>query len=335
MELIGTSIIERAGENGYPFYRIPGIVVSAAGTILVCYEARHGSDWSVIDLYARRFEDGGKTWEDRIPLLSGANKNTVNNPVMIADGKILHCLCLENYKRLFYLRSADDGRTWTPPREITHALDARYADYPWTCAAVGPGHGIKTGKGRLLAPVWLASNPAEITRHQPSRVSTLYSDDGGETWSLGEVFSPAGSVNPNEACLAELSDGRILMNIRTMRPADQPRTQPHFRHMAISASGIGDWLETWEERQLPDPVCAGGMCAFPGGILFTNCASYISRSNQTLRKSADDGKTWSESCLYNPLGGYSDCAYNPYTKTAFIAHEYDAETEIRVSEIRL
>ena len=335
MQIMSTAVIERAGENGYPFYRIPGIAVSPSGTIFVYYEARHGNDWSVIDLYVRRSEDGGKTWQARLPLFSGARRNTVNNPVMIADGNAIHFLCLENYKRLFYRRSADDGRTWTAPREITSALDAGYAAYPWTCAAVGPGHGIRTSNGRLLATVWLASNPAEITRHWPSRVSTLYSDDGGESWSLGEIFSPGDSADPNEACLVERADGKILMNIRAMRPAGQTRTTPHFRWMAVSATGIGGWTEAWEERQLPDPVCAGGMCAFPGGILFTNCASYISRSNQTLRVSADDGKTWSEGLLYNPLGGYSDCAYNPRTKTAFVAYEYDAETEIRVSEIQL
>lgn len=77
------------------------------------------------------------------------------------------------------------------------------------------------------------------------------------------------------------------------------------------------------------------MCNFPGGLLFTNCDSYISRSNHTLRKSTDDGRTWSEALLYDPLAGYSDCIYNPATGTAFVAYEHERESELRVSEIEL
>ena len=34
MKLLNTALIERAGENGYPFYRIPGIVATEKGTLL-------------------------------------------------------------------------------------------------------------------------------------------------------------------------------------------------------------------------------------------------------------------------------------------------------------
>lgn len=335
MKLLNTALIERAGENGYPFYRIPGIVATEKGTLLTCYEARHGGDWAVIDLYVRRSTDGGHTWEARQMVLSGQKKNTTNNPVMIVDGERVHLLCLENYKRLFHRVSEDDGLTWSEPEEITDALEARRAEYPWTCAAVGPGHGLRLPGGRLIAAVWLASNPGNITAHGPSKISTLYSDDHGKTWTLGEIFEPEGSVSPNETCVAALSDGRVILNIRSRKPDGAPYTAPHYRYIAISADGAGNWNETWLEKQLPDPACCGGMCNFPGGLLFTNCDSYISRSNHTLRKSTDDGRTWSEALLYDPLAGYSDCIYNPATGTAFVAYEHERESELRVSEIEL
>ena len=334
MKLLNTALIERAGENGYPFYRIPGIVATEKGTLLTCYEARHGGDWAVIDLYVRRSTDGGHTWEARQMVLSGQKKNTTNNPVMIVDGARVHLLCLENYKRLFHRVSEDDGLTWSEPEEITDALEARRAEYPWTCAAVGPGHGLRLPGRPQIAPVKHDTNPGNITAHGPSKISTLYSDDHGKTWTLGEIFEPEGSVSPNETCVAALSDGRVILNIRSRKPDGAPYTAPHYRYIAISADGSGNW-ETWLEKQLPDPACCGGMCNFPGGLLFTNCDSYISRSNHTLRKSTDDGRTWSEALLYDPLAGYSDCIYNPATGTAFVAYEHERESELRVSEIEL
>ena len=336
MKLLRTASIERAGENGYPCYRIPGIIATEQGTLIVCYEARSSfSDWSVIDLYARRSLDGGKTWQPRQLLFSGMGKNTANNPVMISDGDRVHFLCLENYKRLFHRVSMDEGRTWSAPVEITDALEACRPAYPWTCAAVGPGHGVRLSSGRLLAPVWLAFDPGSITAHGPSRISTLYSDDRGENWKLGEIFVPAGAITPNETCAAECSDGRVLLNIRSAKAPGATAATPHYRYMAISENGSGNWKETWLEKQLPDPGCCGGMCGSPKGLLFTNCASFRGRFDHTLRLSRDDGKTWSESLLYDPHGGYSDCAFRAASGTAFAAYEHARETEIRVSEIEL
>src|SRR6516162_7926986 len=56
-----------AGKEGYTLYRIPGIVVTAKGTVLAYCEARkgEGGDWTTIDILLRRSTDGGKTWGQR------------------------------------------------------------------------------------------------------------------------------------------------------------------------------------------------------------------------------------------------------------------------------
>ena len=335
MKLIHTTCIERSGENGYTCYRIPGIIATAKGTLIACYEARRSnSDWSVIDLYAKRSTDGGKTWLPRQMVFDGQGKNTTNNPVMFADGDIVHLLFLENYKRLFHRISTDDGCTWSDPVEITSVLDKCRDIWPWTCAATGPGHGTRLSGGRLIVPVWLASNPTSITAHAPSKITTIYSDDHGSTWHLGEIFEPDGSISPNETCLAELSSGRVMLNIRSKKPAGSDPVTPHYRYMAVSSDGCGPW-ETWKETQLSDPACCAGMCRCPRGILFTHCDSHIARYNLTLRLSEDDGKTWSDSIMYNPHGGYSDCIFNPATQTAFVIFEHLNETEICISEIEI
>ncbi len=53
----------RAGEGGYALYHIPGITVTAKGTVLAWAEARRGrSDWTTIDILLRRSTDHGKSW---------------------------------------------------------------------------------------------------------------------------------------------------------------------------------------------------------------------------------------------------------------------------------
>src|SRR5260221_13646905 len=55
----------KAGTGGYKLYHIPGIVVTAKGTVLAWCEARKkGSDWDAIDILMRRSTDGGKTWAE-------------------------------------------------------------------------------------------------------------------------------------------------------------------------------------------------------------------------------------------------------------------------------
>ena len=90
-----------AGMSGIARYRIPGIVVTAKGTVLAYSEARknNSSDWGEIEIHLRRSTDGGRTWEagkhiahfgDRLEgnprkKEGGEKEQTVNNPVAIVD----------------------------------------------------------------------------------------------------------------------------------------------------------------------------------------------------------------------------------------------------------
>ena len=184
-----------AGEGGYRLYRIPGIVVTAAGTVLAYCEARKGDsgDWGTIDVMLRRSTDGAKTWlprqrlvhlEGDLPLnpvaeaqdLDRPGENTVNNPVAIVDyqdGSLHFLYCLE-YMRCFYMRSQDEGVTWTDAVEITSTFEAFRSEYDWKVIATGPGHGIQLRHGpyagRLVVPVWLSLGTGEHA-HRPSVAS--------------------------------------------------------------------------------------------------------------------------------------------------------------------
>jgi sialidase-1 len=92
--------IEKRGEGGFGYYRIPAIVCTAAGTLLVSYECRlTPDDWDTRAVGLRRSTDGGKTWSKRV--IPGFHDSlAVNNPVLCAlrDGRVIFIYQL-NYER--------------------------------------------------------------------------------------------------------------------------------------------------------------------------------------------------------------------------------------------
>ena len=196
---VKTDLFE-AGKDGYATYRIPGIVVTKRGVVLAYCAARKSGigDWDVINIALRRSNDGGKTWLPRT-ILVDAGKATADNPTAIVDHQIgaVHFLYQVNYTRCYYLRSDDDGQTFTRPVDITPVFEQFRKDYDWKVIAPGPGHGIQLENGRLLVPVWLLT---ERPACRPSCVATIYSDDHGRSWHRGDIAvrHTGAVVSPNE-----------------------------------------------------------------------------------------------------------------------------------------
>ena len=315
-----------AGKDGYALYRIPGIVVTKKGTVLAYCEARKnaGGDWGHIDLLFRRSSDGGKTWEprqhvvqfdgkfERNPVavkqkLGKEGEITLNNPVAIADLKTgdVHFLVCVEYGRCFYLRSSDDGKTFTKPTEITSTFDKFRPESAWKVLATGPGHGIQLNSGRLLVPVWLSTG-AGGHAHRPSCVAVIYSDDHGKSWQRGDiVVRDPDLANPSETVAVQLVDGRVMLNIRH-------EGKPNFRAVSLSNDGATKWSIPKLDKGLPEPVCMGSIVRFDRArILFANPNNPTGRErkNVSVRLSSDEGKTWSHSRSIEPgPSGYSDLA---------------------------
>jgi sialidase-1 len=68
-----------AGDGGYKLYHIPGVVVTAKGTVLAWCEARkNGSDWDDIRILLRRSTDDGRTWSESKSIAQVAGPKSKN-----------------------------------------------------------------------------------------------------------------------------------------------------------------------------------------------------------------------------------------------------------------
>jgi len=321
-------------QNGFVLYRIPGIIVTAKGTVLAYCEARKYTvaDRGEIEIHLRRSTDASRTWSPpkqvahlgpRLPRnshmhddkkkkdMGGPDEQTVNNPVAIADrnGAVHFVYCVE-YMRSFYMRSDDDGITWSKPVEITPSFDEFRSDCDWQAIATGPGHGIQLRNGRLIVPVWIAAYQGNSPIKKAS--SVIFSDDGGATWQRGDIAIVGGG----ECIAAELSDGRVILSARNSAPENR-------RAVAFSPDGATGWSQTEFIPELLEPGCMAGLVNHPGTeqtkkpfLLFSNPETtdrpHSARRNVTIKLSYDNGLTWPVSKVLQPgPSAYSDLAVLP------------------------
>ena len=319
-------------KGGFRLYRIPGIVVTARGTVLAYCEARKFSiaDRGEIEIHLRRSTDDGRTWDasrqiahlgPRLPRnphlpedkrgkdMGGPDDQTVNNPVAIAgrDGTVHFVYCVE-YVRCFSMRSEDDGRGWSKPVEITSAFEPFRSQCNWQVIATGPGHGIQLRSGRLVVPIWIATYEGGSSIRHAS--SVIYSDDDGTTWHAGEIAVRGGG----ECNVAELSDGKVILTARNSDPSNR-------RAVTISPDGAINWSRVEFADELLEPGCMAGLIDGTAGdgeslLLFANPQTtkrpHKERKNLTIKASYDDGRTW-------PIGQVLQSGPSAYSDLAVLA----------------
>jgi len=306
-----------SGSEGYHTFRIPALIATAKGTLLAFCEGRRsgGSDSGDIDLVLRRSIDGGQTWS-AIQKVWADPGNTCGNPCPVVDREtgtisllMTHNLgtdierkiidgSSEGTRTVWLARSSDDGETWDQPREITAATKEKN----WTWYATGPGAGIQLAGGRLVVP---CDHIEMTTNKYYSHV--ILSDDGGETWRLGGT-TPTDQVNECE--VAELEDGRLLLNMRNYDPSQRARAYAYSNDEGES------WSSLTRHPDLVEPICQASLRRLdsPDGtyFLFANPASASARENMTVRLSRDGGLSWPVSrTLYPGPAAYSCLAILP------------------------
>ncbi len=308
--------VYKEGTGGYEVYRIPAIVRTKKGTLLAFAEARKkksSGDSGDIDLVVRRSSDNGKTWGTQI-MVWDQGANTCGNPVPIVDEETgrIHLLTTWNNgednwskltsgtgvdtRRAYSCFSDDDGLTWSAPTEITQSVKRPW----WNWYGTGPVHGIRlargTRKNRLVAPCYytvLEGGQRKDYAH------VIYSDDNGQSWTAGDT-TRTGQVG--ECTVAELSDGRLMLNLRTGAGT--------YRKYCVSDNAGESWGEMKTDYTLLDPKCQGSLFSVQMNgqhtLFFSNAAS-AERNNLTVRLSVNDGASWTKKVsVHEGPAAYSD-----------------------------
>ena len=168
----------------------------------------------------RLSEDDGKSWSEPRPICPGlkGSEPSAYRLVRTRDGTlVLVFLDFTNYKfswdnergepkedcrlEVWAIRSTDGGKSWTDKQRLLDGYNANFFGF------------IETSKGRLVVTL-------EHLVRDPGRwlACSFISDDAGKTWQRSNFIDLGGHGHHDgatEPTVAELSDGRLLMFIRT------------------------------------------------------------------------------------------------------------------------
>lgn len=193
---------------------------------------------------------------------------------------------IDSTSQFLIVESTDDGKSWGPPRNITHVKES-----DWHLLAPAPGSGITLDDGTLVFP----TQGKDAEQHPFSNIS--YSRDGGASW---KTSSPSYS-NTTENMVVQLEDGSLMQNMRDNRNATN-KSDTNGRAVFVTDDLGGNWNEhSSHHGALIEPVCMASIYKHEylstGGerkslLLFSNPDSKFSRERMTIKVSFDEGKTW-------------------------------------------
>ena len=190
------------------------------------------------------------------------------------------------------------ARTWSTPRDVTRSMRRAQA-----ISLGSPGIGVQISRGAHAGRIVFPNYEVYplVGDERTSMNSASYSDDGGETWRLsGTIDMPEGEGAGNEAQLAELPDGGLLMTSRRF---------PGFNGRFLTTSRDGG--ETWSTQSAADdlltPACMASLIRYSwpsdeqGSVLLQSLPrTEDSRSNGSLMISRDEGESWQAAGVIDP-----------------------------------
>lgn len=325
-----TVTVFEAGQDGYASFRVPAIVAAGNGDVLAFAEGRVGSaaDDGDVDLVVKRSTDDGATWGP-LQVVADAGRDFIGNPAPVVDPATGRILLLgitkdgddleveiltgtgDDTNRPVLIVSDDDGETWSDPTDLTDQAKAP----EWRWYSTGPGHAIALEEGEHAGRIVVAANHSHPTDGYGAHA--ILSDDGGATWQIGAVDTPAlGSPrHPNESMAVELADGTVLFTAR-----DQGGSDEWHRLQTTSSDGGASFDQPYADQVgLVVPVVQASILrvAPPDGpadgvLVLSAPSDGEQRIDLRLHRSEDDGSTWTPGLLVaDGPAGYSDLVALP------------------------
>lgn len=247
---------------------------------------QRSSDFAQADIVARESTDGGRSWGPPYVLQENTGQMNVMSITLRRlepTGRIgLFYLQKDSPQQLnLYVRfSDDDAQSFGTPHLISQSPGYHVCNNDRV---------LQLSSGRILIPV--ATTPDAVTvNHYTSHC--LISDDGGASWrpSTGSVDADRrGAMEPE---VVELSDGRVMMLVRT---------QLGYIGKSYSSDGGDSWstLERLSDLPSPEAPCTVRRIPATGQLLLIWNDRYEPgaghggpRTPLSAAISDDDGLTW-------------------------------------------
>lgn len=340
--LFETACVFPVTPDNKPNHRIPAILQTANGDLLIFAEKRHDGPGDIgrHHIVCKRSSDKGQTWSEEQTIFADGDRTSTDITVGIDRrcGK-LWLFFLRDKKQFSYFISSDDGGSWEGPvsihKQVTRPEWDRLRGKPdgdadgggagrgaaWAKGwaqryGVGPGNAmVQLRSGRLVVP---ARHREDVGGGRlRSFAHCFFSDDQGATWKLGGTVG----VNTSECQLVELENGDLRVISRDESAEDAP---DNLRHLtAISRDGGETWSDLRRAEELITPRCHGAVERFTlaasqgkNRLLFSSPASPFrqkehpyGRYNLTVRLSYDEGASWTAGrTIWPHPSSYSDLA---------------------------
>lgn len=295
------TVLFNMGDYDSQYWRIPALVTAADNSLVAVVDKRGSSLGDLpntISIMSRRSTDNGKNWSEPVVVAQGGNGKTYGDPAVVLDKKTGNLICMfvgdqglwnatpYNRQGIYVSKSTDNGVSWSEPVAITDQVYANHSS--WYAGFAGSGHGLCLKDGRLMFVLAIrATSATEVPLHNYA----IYSDDGGDNWTLS---TNAATTAGDEAKVVELEDGDILMSIRNPSKGN--------RIFCKSTDRGQTWGKAYFETELKDPACNGDIIRYSystdegsegkSRLLHSLPESTTTRENVTIYLSEDDGETW-------------------------------------------
>jgi sialidase-1 len=300
-ELVFKNLFDTTMNPSVACYRIPAIVTTTNGVLIAAIDERNISCGDLrsnrdINIVIRKSYDDGKSWSVIEKIVDYPLGESASDPSLIVDKVTDEIFMFYNYMDLdkakdvykfMLIKSSDDGKSWTSPREITTEIikDGWEKDFMF----ITSGRGTQTKDGTLLHCL------ANLNRG----THVFGSKDHGKSWFLIDY-----PLNPgDESKIIELSNGDWLVNSRV--------NSNGYRYSHVSNDKGQSWI-TFKNNKLLDPGCNAGLINYSSEskkkniLLFSNAFSSKRRVNLSISTSFDEGITWNESkTVYQGESAYS------------------------------